>query len=106
MSTAQLLLSWAMLGLAAFGVPCLLLGWWAGRRALRHLLDPRHLPPVPPLHTVELVSADRAPTMPLSMCVEPPLLISEHLAGLDAHEREVRAMIDATAELLPQRWRL
>jgi hypothetical protein len=101
-SAWQLLAVWAMSGLAAFGIPAYFVGWWNGRRCLRAVLDATRLRPVV-VHEVRIVSADTATTLPLSRAIEPPWLWSEQRAGLDAHEREVRAMIEAAAETLP-RW--
>lgn len=96
----QLVTVWGLFGLATFGIPGYFVGWWNGRRCLRIALDPTELRPVV-VHEVRIVSGDTAATMPLSRCVEPPTLWSEHRATLDHHEREVQAMIQAAAEHLP-----
>ena len=96
----QLVTVWGLLALATFGLPAYFVGWWNGRRCLRIALDATELRPVV-VHEVRIVSPDTAATMPLSRCVEPPWLWSEQQAGLAAHEREVRAMIQAAAEHLP-----
>jgi hypothetical protein len=83
-----------MLGLAGFGLPGYFAGWWNGRRCLRKVLDPANLRPViVHEHLVRIVSEDTAVTMPLSRCVEPPWLWSEHQVALADTEREVRQMI-------------
>ena len=96
----QLIAVWVMLAVGTFGIPAYFIGWWNGRRCLRAVLDTTRLRPVV-VHEVRIVSADTAPTMPLSRAVEPPLLWSEQRQAIDAHEREVRAMIEAAAEHLP-----
>lgn len=95
----QLATLWVMLGVAGFGLPGYFVGWWNGRRCLRHVLDPANLPPVlTVVHEVRIVSPDTATTMPLSRAVEPPWLWSEQQVALDAIGREVGQMIDATRQ--------
>jgi len=85
----QLLATWAMLALAVFGIPAAAIGWWAGRRALRRTLDPGNLPPVEV--GLRILDQDTAPTMPLSQCVEPSSLWSDHQATMAHHDRAQRA---------------
>jgi hypothetical protein len=95
----QLVTLWAMTAFAAFGLPGYFVGWWNGRRCLRHVLDPANLPPVlTVVHEVRIVSPDTATTMPLSRAIEPPWLWSEQQVALDAIGREVGQMIDATRQ--------
>jgi hypothetical protein len=95
----QIVALWAMLGLAAFGIPGYTLGWWNGRRCLRAALDPGQLRPVPEPHTRSAPAAlpttgrfpavdDRPPfdTAPL-------IIMSEHYATLADYEREVRELV-------------
>jgi hypothetical protein len=91
MTGPQLFAIWALLALAVFGIPGAALGWWAGRAALRRALDTRRLAPVEV--GLRILDQDTAPTMPLSQCVEPASLWSEHRAAQAHHDREAQAAL-------------
>jgi hypothetical protein len=96
---AELVIVWALFALAIFGVPAYWVGWWNGRRCLRADLAAAPPPRPPRVLEVRLLAPEAEPF------TVPALLWSEQQAAIDAHDREVRAMIDAAEARVPRRWR-
>jgi hypothetical protein len=107
MSAGQLAIVWALFAFATMGVPGFWLGWYAGRRCLRADLA-RELGPVVQEVRVfvtpqpsPLALAGRLPAAPDPFDTEPLLLWSQQAAAIDAHEREITAMIDEAERRSP-----